>query len=55
MNFINMERSLLNQIINLVDVNYRFTGKTQVSTGIDYLPNFSTGFDLSGYSKVLEK
>jgi LEA14-like dessication related protein len=55
MNFINMERSLLNQIINLVDVNYRFTGKTQVSTGIDYLPKFSTGFDLSGYSKVLEK
>jgi len=55
MNFINMERSLLNQIINLVDVNYRFTGKTQVSTGIDYLPKFSTGFDLSGYSKVLDK
>ena len=55
MNFINMERSLLNQIINLVDVNYRFTGKTQVSTGIDYLPKFNTGFDLSGYSKVLEK
>jgi LEA14-like dessication related protein len=55
MNFINMERSLLNQIINLVDVNYRFTGEAQVSTGIDYLPKFRTAFDLSGYSKVLEK
>jgi LEA14-like dessication related protein len=55
MNFINMERGLLNQIINLVDVNYHFIGKTQVSTGIDYLPKFNTGFDLSGYSKVLEK
>jgi len=55
MNFINMERSLLNQIINLVDVNYRFTGEAQVSTGIDYLPKFKTGFNLSGYSEVLEK
>jgi LEA14-like dessication related protein len=55
MNFINMERSLLNQIINLVDVNYHFKGEVLVSTGIDYLPKFSTGFDLSGYSEVLEK
>jgi len=55
MNFINMERSLLNQIINLVSVNYRFTGESQISTGIDYLPKFKTGFDLSGYSEVLEK
>ena len=55
MNFINMERRLLDQIINLVDVNYHFIGKAQVSTGIDYLPKFNTGFDLSGYSKVLEK
>jgi len=55
MNFINMERSLLNQIINLVDVNYHFIGEAQVSTGIDYLPKFKTGFDLSGYSEVLEK
>jgi LEA14-like dessication related protein len=55
MNFINMERGLLDQIINLVDVNYRFTGEAQISTGIDYLPKFKTGFDLSGYSEVLEK
>ena len=57
MNFINMERRLLDQIINLVSVNYRFTGKAHVSTGVDigYLPKFSTGFDLSGYSEVLEK
>ena len=55
MNFINMDRNLLNQIINLVDVNYRFTGEAQVSTGVEYLPRFSTGFDLSGYSQVLEK
>jgi len=55
MNFINMERRLLDQIANLVSVNYRFTGKAQVSTGIDYFPKFNTGFDLSGYSEVLEK
>ena len=55
MNFINMDRNLLNQIINLVDVNYRFTGEAQISTGIDYLPKFKTDFDLSGYSEVLDK
>jgi len=55
MNFIDMERSLLNQIVNLVDVNYRFTGEAQVSTGIDYLPKFKKGFDISGYSEVLDK
>ena len=55
MNFINMERSLLNQIINLAGVNYRFIGEAQVSTGIEYLPKFKTGFDLSGYSEVLDK
>jgi len=55
MNFINMDRRLLDQIINLVDVNYRFAGEVQVSTGIDYLPKFKTSFDLSGYSEVLDR
>jgi len=55
MNFIDMDRNLLNQIVNLVDVNYHFTGEAQVSTGIDYLPKFKKGFDLSGYSEVLDK
>ena len=54
MNFIDMDRNLLNQIINLVNVNYRFTGEAQVSTGVEYLPVFSTDFNLSGYSVVLE-
>jgi LEA14-like dessication related protein len=54
MNFIDMNRNLLEQIINLVDVNYRFTGEAQVSTGVEYLPSFSTVFDLSGYSQVLD-
>ena len=54
MNFINMKRDLLDQVINLEDVNYRFTGEAKVITGVEYLPGFSTGFDLSGYSEVLE-
>jgi len=54
MNFIDMDRNLLNQIINLVSVNYRFAGETQVSTGVGYLPVFGTSFNLSGSSIVLE-
>jgi len=55
MNFMGMRRTLLDQIINLVDVNYRFTGEARVSTGIDYLPTFVTRFELSGFSQVLEE
>ena len=55
MNFINMKRDLLDQIIRLEDVNYRFTGKAVVSAEIDYLPKFHTDFNLAGYSKVLER
>jgi len=54
MNFINMKRDLLDQVINLIDVNYRFTGEAQVGTGVDYLPEFKTTFDLSGYSQVFD-
>ena len=55
MNFINMDRRLLDQIIRLEDVNYRFAGEAVVSTGVNYLPRFKSSFDLSGYSQVLEK
>jgi len=54
MNFINMERMLLDQIIKLEDVNYSFSGDVQVSTGVDYLPVFHHSFKLSGFSRVLE-
>jgi len=55
MNFINMRRDLLDQIIRLDDVNYRFRGKALVSTEVEYLPGFTTDFSLSGFSKVLDK
>ena len=54
MNFIGMDRNLLDQIIALVDVNYRFTGRAQIGTGIEYLPRFDTNVDLSGHSRVIE-
>jgi LEA14-like dessication related protein len=54
MNFIDMSRSLLDQIIRLDYVNYRFNGEVFVSTGVDYLPSFKSEFDLSGYSEVLD-
>ena len=54
MNFINMRRDLLDQIIRLQDVHYGFNGEAFVGTGVDYLPRFRTNFNLSGYSKVLD-
>ena len=54
MNFINMKRDLLDQVIYLIDVNYRFAGETLVGTGVEYLPKFKTVFNLSGYSQVLD-
>ena len=54
MNFINMKRDLLDQVINLIDVNYRFAGEAQVISGVEYLPKFKTEFDLSGYSQVFD-
>lgn len=55
MNFIDMNRALLDQIIRLESVNYRFAGDVIVSTGIDDLPDFKSSFSLSGYSEVLER
>ncbi|GHU65188.1 hypothetical protein FACS189447_03670 [Spirochaetia bacterium] len=54
MNFIDMKRSLFDQIVNLQDVNYRFKGEALVKTEVDYLPQFRTAFDLSGYSQVFD-
>jgi LEA14-like dessication related protein len=52
MNFIDMKRDLLDQVIALRQVRYRFAGEAEVSTGVAYLPQFRTGFDLSGLSEV---
>jgi LEA14-like dessication related protein len=52
MNFINMKRSLLDEVIAMALVNYRFAGEVEVGTGISYLPEFHMKFDQSGKSEV---
>jgi LEA14-like dessication related protein len=53
MNFINMNRHILNEIIAMRLVRYRFTGEAEVGTGVSWLPRFHIGFDHSGNSVVL--
>ncbi|MDR1278520.1 MAG: LEA type 2 family protein [Treponema sp.] len=52
MNFINMKRSLLDEVIALRQVRYRFTGEAEVGTGVSWLPRFHMGFDHTGNSAV---
>ncbi|MDR3114159.1 MAG: LEA type 2 family protein [Treponema sp.] len=54
MNFIDMNRKLLEDILAAKQVYYRFTGEAAVLTTIEYLPRFSVGFDLSGNSVVVK-
>jgi LEA14-like dessication related protein len=52
MNFINMKRSLLDEVIAMRQVRYRFTGEAEVGTGVSWLPRFRMGFDHTGNSAV---
>jgi LEA14-like dessication related protein len=54
MNFINMRRQLLDEIIAMRQVRYRFTGEAEVGTGVSWLPSFRASFDRSGSSAVLK-
>ena len=54
MNFINMKRHLLDEIIALRLVNYRFTGEARVDIAVPWLPYFNMQFDRSGLSEVYE-
>ena len=54
MNFINMSRRLLDDIISMRQVSYRFTGEAEVETGIDWLPSFKMIYERSGNSDVLK-
>jgi LEA14-like dessication related protein len=54
MNFINMRRELLNQVIEMRQVRYRFKGDALVGSSLEYLPAFPLSFDLSGNSPVVE-
>jgi LEA14-like dessication related protein len=54
MNFINMKRNLLDDIIAMRQVLYRFSGEAEVETGIEWLPSFQMAFERSGRSEVLK-
>jgi LEA14-like dessication related protein len=54
MNFINMKRELLDQVLVQRQVPYRFTGSAEIETGLDHLPRFRMDFDQSGFSEVAE-
>jgi LEA14-like dessication related protein len=54
MNFIGMKRSLLDEIITLRQVDYRFAGTALVDTGVAFLPRFAWRYDKSGRSAVTD-
>ncbi|MDR2245986.1 MAG: LEA type 2 family protein [Treponema sp.] len=52
MNFMNMKRDVLDQVIALQAVDYRFSGDVVVSAAGERLPPFVMRFDRSGKSPV---
>ncbi|MDR1588194.1 MAG: LEA type 2 family protein [Treponema sp.] len=54
MNFINMKRHLLDEVIAMNLVQYRFHGEAEIGTGVSWLPRFRMDFDRSGNSVVLK-
>jgi LEA14-like dessication related protein len=55
MNFINMNRRLLDDVIAMRQVFYRFKGVAQLRPVISNASVFSAAFDCSGYSEVRRK
>jgi LEA14-like dessication related protein len=55
MNFINMSRPLLDDIIAKRQVRYRFTGNVEVNPLIPNVESFKMKFERSGFSGVKEK
>jgi LEA14-like dessication related protein len=53
MNFIDMRRDLLDQVINMERVNYRFSGAVKIDTALEYLPVYTSSFNLEGKSEVI--
>jgi LEA14-like dessication related protein len=52
MNFTNMRRDLLDQVIAMERVRYRFAGTVQIGGGVDYLSDYTADFNLEGESEV---
>jgi len=55
MNFINMNRKLLDDVIALRQVRYRFAGDVEVEPDISKLPAFHMNFERTGLSEVRPK
>jgi LEA14-like dessication related protein len=53
MNFTNMRRNVLDQVIKMTEVRYRFKGNANVETGVPHLPRFITDFEHAGHSGVV--
>jgi LEA14-like dessication related protein len=52
MNFINMNRRLLDDIIAMRHIKYRFKGAAEVNTDFAHIQPFITSFDRAGLSEV---
>jgi len=55
MNFINMNRRILDDIIAMRQVRYRFEGEAEIRPEVPRLPPFAMFFDCSGLSDVKQK
>jgi LEA14-like dessication related protein len=55
MNFINMSRKLLDDIINMKRVHYRFKGQADIQFDIPNVPAYTIDFDCSGLSEIKRK
>ena len=53
MNFTDMSRQLLDQVIRRATVRYRLVGQGSIDTGQEFLPQFVLPFDMSGQTEVL--
>ena len=52
MNFTNMSRALLDDVIKMNKVNYRFKGEADIRPALKGIPPFKASFDCSGLSDV---
>jgi LEA14-like dessication related protein len=52
MNFINMSRKLLDDVINMKRVHYRFKGQADIQFEVPRVPAYTVNFDCSGLSEV---
>ncbi len=53
MNFTNMRRNVLDQVIRMTEVRYRFKGNAAVKTGTSHIPRFVMDFENAGHSDVV--